>query len=33
MTTANLMNVSGVKGNFTAQAEASKKLQEENLTF
>jgi len=31
MTTANLMNVSGVKGNFTAQAEASKKLQEENL--
>lgn len=31
MTTANLMNVPSVKGNSFAQADASKKLQEENL--
>lgn len=31
MTTANLMNVPSVKGNVMSQADASKKLQEENL--
>lgn len=31
MTTANLMNVPSVKGNVSAQVDASKKLQEENL--
>ncbi len=31
MTTANLMNVPSVNGNYTAQAEASKKLQDENV--
>ena len=31
MTTANLMNVPSVKGNMISQADASKKLQEENL--
>ena len=31
MTTANLMNVPSVKGNMLSQADASKKLQEENL--
>ena len=31
MTAANLMNVSSVKGNISAQLDASKKLQEENL--
>lgn len=31
MTTANLMNVPSVKGNISAQIDASKKLQEENL--
>ena len=31
MTTANLMNVPSVKGNVISQADASKKLQEENL--
>ena len=31
MTTANLMNVPSVNGNFTAQAETSKKLQDESV--